>query len=308
MLKKNRTYSNWVLALIIYSLFVFLWGAWVRISGSGDGCGEHWPFCHGELIPDSYAVKVWIENFHRISTKIYGFFVIGLVILGFRRSEKGHAVRKGILWTLFFTLTEGAIGAVLVIKGFVANDDSPERAVIIALHLMNTFFLMSSLFYTWFVSRHDLSNLKISFTKNIMLLKASWLLVLGGTGAIAALSTTLFPSESLLSGLASDFAADGHFLERLRVLHPILAVGFVVYALAQWNRDLSHNPVAEKWRNWFLISVVAGFFVGLVTLALLSPTWLKLTHLMTAHVLWLCFCGYYLSGCLPDSMVKHITQ
>lgn len=308
MFKKHSVYSKWVMALILYSLLVFVWGAWVRISGSGDGCGEHWPFCHGELIPDSYAVKVWIENFHRISTKIYGFFVIGLVIAAFRMAPKGHAVRKGILWAFIFTLLEGLIGAVLVIKGFVVNDDSPQRAVLIALHLTNTFFLMGSLFYTWFVSFYDLSNLRFNLTKSIMLLKTSWILLVGGTGAIAALSTTLFPSESVLSGLARDFSGSGHFLEQLRVLHPLLAVGFFAFVLYQWSCPPKTHALAMKWRKWFTLCVAIGFCAGVFTLSLLSPTWLKLTHLVTAHILWLAFCGYYLSVSLPDSVVKQITD
>ncbi len=308
MFKRHSTYSKWIMALIVYSLFVFLWGAWVRISGSGDGCGEHWPFCHGELIPSSYAVKVWIENFHRISTKIYGFFVIGLVILAFRWTTKGHAARKGILWTLFFTLTEGIIGAILVIKGFVVNDESPQRAIIIGLHLINTFFLMGALFYTWFVSFYNIAKLRVLFKKNIMLLIMGWILLLGGTGAIAALSTTLFPSESLLSGLLSDFSAEGHFLERLRVLHPLIAIGFFVFVLMQWDQSLKLNSLAMKWRWGFFFSVGLGFFGGVLTLGLLSPIWLKLTHLMTAHILWLAFCGFYLSHNLPDALVKQITQ
>lgn len=308
-MKKSFTYSRLIQALIVYSILVFLWGAWVRISGSGDGCGEHWPFCYGQLIPDSTLLKLWIENFHRISTKLYGFFVIGLVIMAFRWAPKGHAARKGILWTLCFTLTEGLIGAVLVLKGFVANDDSPERAIFIALHLINTFLLMACLFYTWFVSRYNVSKLKIVFQKNIMLPILGVLLFVGGTGAIAALSTTLFPSTSLLSGISNDFQSGAHFLLRLRIVHPILAFCLVILGFVVAGKDSpSKSPLILVWRRRFLGALTAGFFVGLLTLGLLSPLWLKLTHLLTAHVLWLSFCGFYLVLGLPDTAVKQIAQ
>lgn len=289
-MEKHKTFSHLILGLIGYSLIVFLWGAWVRISGSGDGCGEHWPLCHGVLFPDSSLVKLWIENFHRISTKAYGFFVMGLIFMAFRWFPKGHASRLWICWTFFFTLIEGLIGAIIVLKGFVADDESPQRAILIAIHLSNTFLLMAALCFTWWSARADLYfwSARSVFQKGASFFLLA-LLSVGATGALAALSTTLFPSDSLIQSFVRDFSEDSHFLLQIRILHPVFAFGFLVAGFVWGSQILNSEsrPEVLNWTRVFLCFLVVTFFIGVLTLGLLSPTVLKLVHLLFAHGLWI---------------------
>jgi cytochrome c oxidase assembly protein subunit 15 len=300
-----------LLSLLAYSLLVFLWGAWVRISGSGDGCGEHWPFCHGELIPDSYAVKVWIENFHRISTKLYGLFVIGLCFLSFRWRPKGHPLRQWSMSILIFTLIEGLIGAVIVLKGFVADDQSVARAVLIALHLMNTFILVSTIIGAHLASQYG-EKIKTPGPTLMRLLGplSIGILAVGGTGALAALSTTLFPSQSLLQSFLDDFSVDSHFLLKIRISHPLLAIGLLLvgWRLTEKWVQSENNSLVRAWAWRFRASLVIAFSSGLLTLGLLSPTSMKLVHLLIAHFLWICFCYLFFQTRMQVNSTHPVAQ
>jgi cytochrome c oxidase assembly protein subunit 15 len=274
---KKLAYFNVALAFLI-----ILWGAWVRISGSGDGCGEHWPLCKGEFWPSVLSIETWIEILHRLKSGIFGLTVLWMFLI----AKKNHPSRLAALLVLIFTITEALLGAKLVLFGLVGEDDSVHRAVTSALHLCNTSFLMASLVAC--IAWADGERGKVSREFYIYFLM---FLVLGATGAWASLSNTLFPSESLAQGLAQDFSTESHWLVNLRVIHPLLAVvlgAFLSIALYRRGNKFSSTPV----RLWIQYSAPTTMAIGLITLGLLSPTWLKLTHLAlsTNTVCALVFC------------------
>ncbi|MCB0407169.1 MAG: COX15/CtaA family protein [Bdellovibrionales bacterium] len=306
-MRSNKLFSHLLLGLLAYSLIVFLWGAWVRISGSGDGCGEHWPFCQGQLIPDSYILKVWIENFHRISTKLYGFIVIALLISVYRQFPKKSPTRKWMTWVFGLTLVEGLIGAVIVLKGFVADDDSIGRAFLISIHLVNTFLLTSTIIFTWLSQKYKCDIFLMKFFKlSRSYILIGFILCIGATGALAALSTTLFPSVSLFSGLTHDFSKGSHFLLKIRILHPLLAIGFLFLAgyKTQSLIESSQNSIHKYWGRIFQVLLLVTFFIGAITLGLLSPLSLKLIHLFFAHLLWMSFVMFLSTRFIPESSLK----
>ena len=49
-LRLNR-FAKLAWAVVAVNLLVIVWGAYVRASFSGDGCGDHWPLCNGQVIP-----------------------------------------------------------------------------------------------------------------------------------------------------------------------------------------------------------------------------------------------------------------
>jgi heme A synthase len=120
---------------------VILFGAWVRISGSGDGCGNHWPLCRGEVVPVAPATKTIIEFSHRLSSGFSGIFAI--VLVWWARHLDAKVFRASLAMFVFLML-EAFIGAVLVKKQLVAGDASTSRAIVIALHLCNTMLLTAS--------------------------------------------------------------------------------------------------------------------------------------------------------------------
>ena len=157
----NTRFARFAWFLLAYNILVILWGAFVRATRSGDGCGEHWPKCHDQIIPHAAsAAKTWIEYAHRISTVVDGFLILALVIWAFRAFPRHSPVRKAALATLAFTIIESAIGALLVKRGWVATDQSVYRAVTMSLHLVNTLFLMGSITLTAWLAG---GNLRVSW-------------------------------------------------------------------------------------------------------------------------------------------------
>lgn len=137
---RRLSLASW--ALVAYTVLIIVWGAWVRISGSGDGCGEHWPLCHGEAVPLGASVKTWTEVAHRYSTALFGLFIL-LQLFAIRRScSPTHRARFWIWLTLLFTASEALIGRLLVVRGLVNESESLARLYVMPLHLVNTSLLL----------------------------------------------------------------------------------------------------------------------------------------------------------------------
>lgn len=293
----SKWYAHFTTWMIVYTLLVILWGAWVRISHSGDGCGATWPLCNGVFMPEEAPRKTWVEFAHRIQSGVFGILVIVLAGYARRLFPKGHPVRFWGLLSLFFTVTEALLGAKLVVFGLTGDNDSAFRAFAMTLHFLNSVLLVASLTQlalvarrsTWVRRTKEESFLSRRMAKRLPTIAGAVFLFLGGTGAIAALSTTLFPSTSIIAGITADFNESSHFLLRLRGIHPTLGVfaGVGLTLLFYFASELS--PVTEvvfRRRSWIVIGVVATTVVlGSITLLWLSPIPLKILHLLLAHCL-----------------------
>jgi heme a synthase len=281
-------YAWFVLA---YNLLVILWGAYVRASGSGAGCGSHWPLCNGEVIPPVPEVATLIEFSHRLTTGLAGLLVIGLVVGAFRAFPRGSSVRLGAALSLMFILIEGMVGALQVRLGLTADNDSVWRAVIGSIHLANTFVMLAAITLTaWWASGGAALQLRgqgvVGWVFAVGLLGV---LLVGASGAITALGDTLFPSESLADGLQADFATGAHFLIQLRVIHPILAVLVGVYSMVAGRLAAAWRPSAATRRlSWAIVALFgAQLLIGAVNVALLAPIFMQIIHLFMADLVWI---------------------
>lgn len=267
---------------LIFCLFIILWGAWVRLSGSGAGCGEHWPLCDGEVIPMAPDIKKLIEFTHRITSGLFGITVLLMSIWAYKLKSINSLAKKSAMASLIFTIIEALIGAVLVKKGLVADNSSIARAWVMGLHLVNTFFLVGSLVLTNFYTSFD-GEKKCQKISNYWWYSLILILLVGATGAIAALGDTLFPASSLIEGVKSDFNTTSHILIRLRIFHPILAVFTCALLL-----KLSLETLGRYREDKMLIGVIIlSLLIGLFNFSLLAPTWLVLIHLLMANILWI---------------------
>src|SRR5688572_23722835 len=115
--RKLSGFAKFAWFTLVYNLIVILWGVFLRASKSGDGCGQHWLTCHGEVIPSAPELKTIIEFSHRVTTGPAFLFVLLLLILAFRKFPKGHAVRKTAVISFVFIVTEVLVGAGLVLTG-----------------------------------------------------------------------------------------------------------------------------------------------------------------------------------------------
>ncbi len=131
--------------LLAYNLAVIVWGAYVRASGSGAGCGSHWPSCNGEAVPLAPSAATLVEYSHRLSSGLVVVLVAVLVAWTIRVRPAGHPLRRAAVLSLVFTLTEAGVGAGLVLFKLVAHDESLARAFAISAHLLNTLLLLAAL-------------------------------------------------------------------------------------------------------------------------------------------------------------------
>jgi len=278
--------------VLAYNIAVILWGAYVRASGSGAGCGEHWPLCNGVVLPRDPSIATVIEFSHRITSGLALMAVVVLLVWVRRSTAPGDPSRRAAGWTVFFMLTEAAVGAGLVLFQLVADNATMARAMFMAVHLLNTFVLLGWLTLTaWWLSGGDAVTLRGHGGRVAMLTAATaGLLLVGASGAVAALGNTLYPDASLAEGLAADLSATSHFLIRLRILHPTFAVVTAVGLLFGASRlvDATDRTSAVFAR---LVAGLAGaqLVLGTVNVILLAPVWMQIIHLLVADLLWIAF-------------------
>jgi cytochrome c oxidase assembly protein subunit 15 len=289
---KNRTLqilyrASW--ALILYTIVIIAWGAWVRISGSGDGCGDHWPLCHGAAVPLGGSTKTWTEVAHRYSTAIFGVFVLVQLVAVRKVTPALNPARHWVWWTLVFTATEALIGRMLVKEGLVNESTSLSRMYVMPLHLVNTSLLLfSEVMTAESVAFGSRARAQISsVTKRWGIALAVFSVLLLSSGAIAALGSHLLPATSLEAGLRDDLHAASHPAVRMRIVHPIVGLliplGSFLYVSFSSARA-STEDVRRLYRT-FGLAVAGMLLLGIATLTLLAPTWLKLSHLTMANVL-----------------------
>jgi len=287
---KLGRFAIYAWAVLAYNLLVILWGAYVRASGSGAGCGSHWPLCKGEVIPLAPQIATLVEFSHRMTTGLAGLLVIGLVVGAFLAFPRGSAVRLGAALSLVFILVEGLVGALQVLLGLTADNASVGRAVIGSIHLANTFLMLAAMTLTaWWASGGGPIQLRrqgpLVWVFAVGLLGV---LLVGASGAITALGDTLFPSDSLAAGLQADFSTGAHFLIQLRVIHPILAVLVGIYSMVAGRLAAAWRPSVATQR---LAGVLIGLFgiqllIGVLNVALLAPIYMQIIHLFMADLVW----------------------
>jgi len=288
--RSGQPLARFAWATLAYNVAVILWGAYVRVTGSGAGCGNHWPLCNGEVVPQNAQTRTLIEFAHRITSGLALVVVFTLLIWCWRKTTKGDWPRYSALAAAILLLNEALLGAGLVLFDYVAKNQSAGRAVFLSLHFGNTLLLLASLALTaqW-LSRNE-RRLRIAAKPWQMTVVSAGLLAVvcvGITGALAALGDTLFPAVSLRSSLTQDFAASSHVLLRLRLLHPVAAVVSALYIL--WI--FVTNPIREMRSRRKLFFLLATLFtqlgLGALNVVLLAPPWLQIVHLLVAELFWI---------------------
>jgi heme A synthase len=290
-------------AVLAYNVGVIAWGAYVRATGSGAGCGNHWPLCNGEFVPRAPELATVIEFSHRLTSGLSLLAIAALVVWIFRVCRPGHPARLGAVLSGVLIVTEAAVGAGLVLFQLVADNATMARAMFVAVHLLNTFLLLGALTLTaWWVSTGVPFATGRPRQAATLVVACAALLIAGASGAVAALGDTLFPSTSLSGALWNDLSATSHFLIRLRILHPVLAVGAGLIVVTCAAR-LTRGGTAADRRAARIVTVLvfAQIGLGLLNVILLAPVWLQLVHLLLADGIWI---GVVLlgAGALSDRM------
>ena len=266
-----------------YNVLVVLWGALVRATGSGAGCGNHWPLCNGVVVPVSPTWHTIIEFTHRQMVTGSVLAMVALVWWVWRATAKGWAARVFAVGSAVLLVNEAFLGALLVKLGYVTGNQSVGRVVVLAVHLSNTLLLLGAL---------TMVAVMLGSAQRWRELRArgadAWLaalglgatLVVGVSGSLAALGDTLFPASSLRAAFAQDFDAASPMLLRLRGIHPasaVVAAGFVIWLLVRTRGTV---------RGWLVGLLTLQFVLGIADVLLLAPTWMQIVHLLGADVYW----------------------
>ena len=288
----NKQFTRYAWFVTALTLAVILWGAFVRASKSGDGCGAHWPLCNGSVLPDPQSAKTLVEFAHRATSGVAFLLVVGLCVWALRAFGRGHAVRWAAALSGLFIVTESLIGAGLVLLRLVGGNASVARAVYLSVHLVNTFLLVAALALTaWWAARGVAERPRLfEFFRGRVGLALLGSLALGVSGAVAALGATLF-SENGVTADIEGMSAAARLLFSLRnyMLHPALAVlvgAYLIY-FALSTLKVSAAVWVRRWARAVVALVAVQFAAGLLNAALLAPVWLQIVHLLLADLLWL---------------------
>jgi heme A synthase len=282
--RARHSFINFAWITLGVTVAVILWGAVVRATGSGAGCGSHWPFCNGVVVPLAPATATIIEFTHRLTSGAALILAVVLALWARRVFPAGHRARTWALWSLIFMLVEAAIGAGIVLLGLVEGNASALRAGYIAVHLTNTMFLMGAMTGTIRATTGTTGLSAVAqrakaettgTTGTARVLALALMIVVAAAGAVVALGDTLFPHASLAEGLAADLDPTSHFLIRLRLWHPILAVGTGILAVFSFRSTLVTTLVLAQ----------AG--LGVMNVLMLAPLPLQMAHLLGSSILWI---------------------
>ncbi len=285
--KTSRALVRFAWGVVGYNVLVVLWGALVRATGSGAGCGNHWPLCNGQVVPLSPSVHTVIEFTHRMMTGGSLFVVIGLVVWTFRGTIKGQASRVFAVASTVLLLNEAFLGALLVKLGYVTGNQSMGRVVVLSIHLSNTLLLLAALTLTArLLGTGQLwRELGVGGAKKVWaLFGLAATLVVGVSGSLAALGDTLFPASSLRAAFAQDFAAGSPWLLRLRGVHPVSAAVAAVFVF--WLAGQARRAGAGPLAGAVLALLAFQFALGLADVLLLAPVWMQILHLLGADLYW----------------------
>lgn len=284
-----RAYLRFAWSVLAYNLFVILWGAYVRATGSGAGCGSHWPLCNGEVLPRSPTAATIIEFGHRLTSGLALLLVLALLVATWRLFPTRHLARRAAGWSGFLIVTEALIGAGVVMLEYVGDDASVARGFWVAGHLVNTFLLVAALTLVplWAAGVPAPRPRQHPVSAVLFALALVGMLLLGMSGAVTALGDTLFPVASFAEGKAQTFSETAHVFVRLRIWHPTMAIVVGVVVTIAALAAIRLDPRQRRRANALVSLYALELGIGLLNVWLLAPVELQLVHLLLADLVWI---------------------
>ena len=288
--EKASSVARFAWATLCFNVAVVLWGAYVRATGSGAGCGNKWPNCGGSVLGTSANAQTIIEFTHRMTSGVALLMVAALALWCWRATSNGNWARYSALLATAFLANEALLGAALVLLGHVAQDQSAGRTLFLCLHFGNTLLLLAMLALTaaWLQSGSESFTLIKKRTEvSAVAVGLVAVLAIGMTGTVAALGDTLFRATSLRASLLQDFTSDSPVLLHFRLLHPVLAVIAGIYVIWVLLKSSAPRMCQSRAAVALIILLFTEIGIGLLNVLLLAPVWLQILHLLVADTLWI---------------------
>ena len=305
----TRRVERFAWAVVAYNVLVILWGALVRATGSGAGCGNHWPLCNGQVIPLSPSLHTVIEFTHRMMTGGSIFVVFGLLVWTFLTTRKGQAARAFAMASTVLLANEAFLGALLVKLGYVTGNQSMGRVVLLSIHLTNTLLLLAALTATalMLATKQRFDELSVRGAKKVWAISGlAATLVVGVSGSLAALGDTLFPASSLRTAFAQDFATGAPWILRLRGVHPVSAIVAAIFVI--WLTAQARRAGVGRLAGVVLGLLGFQFVLGLADVLLLAPVWMQILHLLGADLYWVALVALAATLVWPSDAMRLPTE
>jgi heme A synthase len=235
----RRVFAPLALTTALLTVGLIVFGAIVRVTDSGLGCGNEWPLCHGSIFPPLDNLTAWIEWLHRLFALLIGVLGIGMLMTSWSGYRKANS--------RVLKVTIVAAGLYVVVAGLgrfvVAHDLNPS---LVTLHLgaamlLLACFVIAALFATYRPTTRTKSD---QFTALVYLTTAlAFVVILVGAlvrGSGATLACTDWP---LCNGQLFPFeqgeAQIIHMMHRFAVAGLGLALVLLVWS-AYRNRQTSN--------------------------------------------------------------------
>lgn len=280
---RSRSFIFLSLATSLLTIGLIVFGAVVRVTDSGLGCGNQWPMCNGTLIPPLDNLTAWIEWLHRLFAVLIGLFGIGMLVVAVR------AYRKRDMRVLALTVGAAVLFAVQSTLGaIVVVQDLPPTAV--TLHLGTAMLLLGALLSSFVVAGFRPANKRSARDSFQMLAYAttalSLVVILSGAlvrGSGATLACTDWP---LCNGEVLPFSqgplASIHFLHRLIVLTLGVALAFMVVSVLRTQRDPRVRLMTFAAAGLYLAQAGVG---AMYVISAAGPEW-GAAHVGMAAATW----------------------
>ncbi|MBS1713126.1 MAG: protoheme IX farnesyltransferase [Armatimonadetes bacterium] len=282
--------------LLAYCCAAILFGAFVRASYSGDGCGTSWPMCGGSLIPTFTGAPRAVEFTHRVTTGLLMLANIALAVAARRAFPRGDAARKAANLALITVLISAVIGALLVTFQWVTDDKSAGRALTMPIHLVNNFIAIAALAATAYYAG---TGRRFAWRgQGAVSAALAWafgaMFLLGATGAFSALGKTAFEHElsfakSFAERMWLHVGPEAHPLLRGGVAHPLIAtsVGILLIYVCGLIAHARPSAQVKAWARWTVGLYIVQMVLGAVNLTASAPVALQIVHLAVALGNWL---------------------
>ena len=295
ILTAMKTIRNLAFTACGASYLLIVLGGWVRITGSGMGCGDDWPLCNGRIIPPLSDPATFIEWSHRLVALIVSALVVALAVVAYRqRLAPGVSDRTGPLrpaaWAVALMVVQVMLGAVTVWL------ELPPASVI--MHLGTAMAMLAALMVAGL--RAGAYRVEMPATGGRSLWRGA--VVALGLGGVAVLlggmtanmgaagaclgfplcSGEFFPSES--NGGLSHIHWFHRLVAYLLTLH---LIGVVIRVVRQKSAAaLQRAATAALAVTAVQIVVAAGMM-----LSLLQPHW-RATHVAAGTAVWIALVAF----------------
>ncbi|HJR49738.1 MAG TPA: heme o synthase [Gemmatimonadales bacterium] len=266
-----------------FTLGLIVLGGIVRITGSGMGCGDHWPRCDGEWFPP-LDLPTLIESSHRWAAALVSILVFAVAAVALRRHRSEPALRDPALVAALLLVVQVLLCAVtvkLVLPPWVVITHFANAMLLLAALLVVALRATPQAPGALAGDRHGDHGLVLATVA------LGFVLILFGAQVANFDAGLLCLGFPLCNGSALPPEGD---LARLHWSHRVLALGFLIVLgvlVSRLNRSRSPETAAvRRWAATVLGATLVQIAVAAAMILHLLPTGLRALHLLVGAVIW----------------------